>query len=50
MDQEIHKTMTFLRANSLRELVEQVNQLGIQNEDIVSTIDMAGRMYLLYYN
>lgn len=41
--------MAVLQANSLRELVDKVNDNGIMKEDIVKIVGDAENYFLLYY-
>lgn len=44
------KKMTAIISPTLRGLVKQVNQLGIQQEDIVSIENEGGQYFLIYYS
>lgn len=43
------KVMTCIVGYKVRDLVEQVNELGIPREDIVNMFALAGQIYLVYY-
>ena len=51
MAQGANRKMTVLHASSLRQLVEQVNDEGIQREDIVyiNKDDNTGEVLMIYY-
>lgn len=36
-------------AETIRELVDYVNEIGIQREDIVVLLEKGGKYYLIYY-
>ena len=36
-------------ANTIRELVEYANEIGIKREDIVSLLERRNKIYLVYY-
>lgn len=36
-------------ADTIRELVEYANEIGIQREDIVSLLERGNKIYLVYY-
>lgn len=43
------KIMHCTSANTIRELVEYANEIGIQREDIVSLLERRNKIYLVYY-
>ena len=45
----MERKMAALHSQSLRDLMQQVNDLGIQKEDIVTILDRDGNLFLLYY-
>lgn len=44
-----HKQLTALNADSIRSLVDSVNEIGIQKEDVLKLISTDDGYYLLYY-
>lgn len=49
MNDKGEKKLTALQAHSLRDLVQAVNDMGIQKEDIVKILDKDEGYFLLYY-
>lgn len=49
MGQDNRKTMDALLCRTLRELVDTINDKGIQKEDIVQIVSNNGNYALLYY-
>ena len=43
------KIMVCIVGPTVRNIIEQANQLGIQKEDIVSMFALGGQIYLIYY-
>lgn len=43
------KVITLMTRTTMRSLIEQARELGIQKEDIVSIQQLGGQIYLIYY-
>lgn len=43
------KIMTCIVGYTVRDIINQVNELEIPREDIVSILPLAGQIYLFYY-
>lgn len=43
------KTMTCIVGYTVRDIINQVNELEIPREDIVSILPLVGQIYLFYY-
>lgn len=43
------KMMHCTSADTIRELVEYANEIGIQREDIVALLEKGNKNYLVYY-
>lgn len=46
---EERKMMLLITGSTMRSIVNQANEIGIQKEDIVELFHMAGQIYLIYY-
>lgn len=44
-----NKMMLLITGATMRSVVNQANELGVQKEDIVQLFHMAGQIYLIYY-
>ena len=49
MENKEDKHLVVLQAHSLRDLVQAINDIGIQKEDIVTILDKEEGYFLLYY-
>ena len=43
------KTMVCIVGSTVRNVIEQANQLEIQREDVVNIFALGGQIYLIYY-
>lgn len=46
---EKNKVMTCIVGQTIREIISQANELGIQREDIVNMLTLGERIYLVFY-
>lgn len=44
-----NKMMMLITGVTMRSIVSQANELGVQKEDIVQLFHMSGQIYLIYY-
>ena len=44
-----NKTMTCIVGQTVRGIISQANELGIQREDIVNILTLGERIYLVFY-
>jgi hypothetical protein len=44
-----NKMMLLITGVTMRSVVNQANELGVQKEDIVQLFHIAGQIYLIYY-
>jgi hypothetical protein len=44
-----NKMMLLITGVTMRSVVNQANELGVQKEDIVQLCHIAGQIYLIYY-
>ena len=47
---EKNKVMTCIVGQTIRGIISQANELGIQREDIVNMLTLGERIYLVFYN
>lgn len=46
---EKNKVMTCIVGQTIRGIISQANELGIQREDIVNMLTLGERIYLVFY-